>query len=249
MFINIFISIALVEEEFKWLVAYNKGYKSREFDEIYDIIVYTTFASLGFACVENVLYVLDGGMSVVILRALLSIPGHACFGVLMGYSMSKAKMNQINGQQSLYKRNLLLSLLIPSLFHAIYDSVLMVDMDTSMKLIIFFAFDIAMVIYCFIIVKKMSKVQQNVTNNINQGFIIQGNMGTINYVNSYMTNNNMYNNSGIYNSKIMNNNMMNQNMNNNINSNMVYPNYNCCPICGHKNEELNNCRYCGFRYR
>ena len=213
-------------------------------------------------------------MSVAILRALLSIPGHACFGVLMGYSMAKAKMNQINGQQSLYKRNLLLSLLIPSLFHAIYDAVLMVDMDTSMKLIIFFAFDIAMVIYCFTIVKKMSKVQQIVTNNINQGYIVQGNMGTINYVNPYMNNNNMYNN-GMYNqnpnmmnntmynnttnnnmlnqnmvyNNTMNNNMYNQNMNNNVNPNMIYPNYNCCPICGYKNEGLNNCRYCGFRYK
>lgn len=275
MLINVFIAVALVEEGFKWLVAYNKGYKSREFDEIYDIIVYSTFASLGFACIENIGYVLGGGMSVAILRALLSIPGHACFGVLMGYSMAKAKMNQINGQQSLYKRNLLLSLLIPSLFHAIYDAVLLVDMDTSMKLIIFFAFDIAMVIYCFTIVKKMSKVQQIVTNNINQGYIVQGNMGTINYVNPYMNNNNNMYNNGMYNqnpnmmnntmynnttnnnmlnqnmvyNNTMNNNMYNQNMNNNVNPNMIYPNYNCCPICGYKNEGLNNCRYCGFRYK
>lgn len=274
MLINVFISIALVEEGFKWLVAYYSGYKSREFDEIYDIIVYSTFSSLGFACIENILYVLDGGMNIAIMRALLSIPGHTCFGVLMGYSMSKAKINEINGQHQLSKKNLLLSLIIPSLFHAIYDALLMVDIDAEMQLIIFFAFDIAMVIYCFTIVKKMSKVQQNVTTNINQGYIMQGNMGTINYVNPYMTNNNsMYNpnmmnnninnNPSMYNSNTMNSNTMNQNMvynntmnsnmynqnmNNNVNLNMVY-NYNCCPICGYKNEGLNNCRYCGFRYK
>ena len=220
MLINVFISIALVEEGFKWLVAYNSGYKSREFDEIYDIIVYSTFASLGFACLENIGYVLGGGMSLALSRALLSIPGHACFGVLMGYNMSKAKINQINGQYSLYKKNLLLSLLVPTLFHAIYDALLFVDIDLEMQLIMFFTFDIAMVIYCFTIVRKMSKVQQNVTNNVNQGYLVQGNMGTINYVNP----NNMYN------------------------QNMVNNNYNCCPICGSKNEGFNNCRYCGYIY-
>ena len=45
LFINIFISVALVEEGFKWMVTLLFGYRNKEFDEVYDIIVYAVFAS------------------------------------------------------------------------------------------------------------------------------------------------------------------------------------------------------------
>ena len=54
LFFNIFISIALVEEGAKWIVTRHVGFSNKEFDEIYDIIVYAVFASLGFACIENI---------------------------------------------------------------------------------------------------------------------------------------------------------------------------------------------------
>ena len=181
IFINILFDVALVEEGFKWLVTHSGGYKNREFDEIYDIIVYAVFVSLGFACLENIGYVFDGGMYTAVMRAIFSIPGHTCFGILMGYYMSKAKVNDMNGQRALAKRNMRLSIFMPTLFHAIYDTLLSTDID--MCIIIFFIFDIFMVIYCICIIRKMSKVQYNITNNINQGYIIQSNEGTINYVN------------------------------------------------------------------
>ena len=179
IFINVFFAVAIVEEGFKWIVTYFRGYKNREFDEVYDIIVYSVFASLGFACIENIMYVFSYGLGTAVMRALTSVPGHASFGVLMGYYMSKAKVNEINGQKSLKNKNLLLSLLIPTIFHTLFDAILSWDNDSFM--LIFFIFDIAMVVYCFLIVKKMSKIQQNLSTNIDKGIITESKEGTINY--------------------------------------------------------------------
>lgn len=62
-FIKYTVGIALIEEFFKFLPAYIIGIRSKEFDEVYDAIVYTGFSALGFAVFENILYVLsDGGV-------------------------------------------------------------------------------------------------------------------------------------------------------------------------------------------
>ncbi len=151
LFINIFISIALIEEGFKYLIATFNCYFNKEFDEFYDGIVYGVYASLGFAVVENVLYVFsnyDIAYITAILRAIVSIPGHTCFGVIMGYYMSKAKFEK----KFIY---LLLSLLIPTILHTFYDGLLF-----SEQALLFFIFYIVMVIYCFKLVKKVSR-QQN----------------------------------------------------------------------------------------
>ena len=57
-FLNIllysFIGIALLEEICKWIMVYFRGYKHKEFEETYDIIIYSIFVSLGFAFGEIV---------------------------------------------------------------------------------------------------------------------------------------------------------------------------------------------------
>jgi RsiW-degrading membrane proteinase PrsW (M82 family) len=50
--------------------------------------------SMGFACTENILYVLEGGYEVAIMRAFTAVPAHATFGILMGYYMGKAKFSK-----------------------------------------------------------------------------------------------------------------------------------------------------------
>ena len=171
IFINVFISVALVEEGFKWLVTVFFGYKNKEFDEIYDIIVYAVFASLGFACIENILYVFVHGFGNAILRALLSVPGHMCFGVIMGYFLAQAKVGKINKSVSVYKRNMLLSILLPSIAHTLYDSFIFYAEYNILSILLFFVFDITMVVLCIITVNRMSKIQHNVDNYLNTGVI------------------------------------------------------------------------------
>ena len=192
VFVNVFISIALVEEGFKWLVVRNVGYDNREFDEVYDIIVYAVFVSLGFACVENVLYVFSNGLSNAVLRAFTAIPGHTCFGVVMGYFMAKAKVASISNNNGLYVKNIVLSLLIPMLFHTMYDALLTWYTNAKMDWIIlaFLLFDIIMVTVCFITVNKTSRVQQNLNENLDAGSIVNNN-GQIKLVDTQIPNQNI----------------------------------------------------------
>jgi RsiW-degrading membrane proteinase PrsW (M82 family) len=95
-------------------------WNDKNFDEYFDGIVYASFISLGFATVENIMYVLPGGLSVGIMRALLSVPGHFFFGIIMGYFLSLAKFNK-----SKRGRYIFLGLLFAILGHGMFDWLLM----------------------------------------------------------------------------------------------------------------------------
>jgi RsiW-degrading membrane proteinase PrsW (M82 family) len=181
LFINIFISVAIVEEGFKWIVTMLCGYKNKEFDEIYDIIVYAVFASLGFACIENIIYVITSGMGTAILRALLSVPGHMCFGILMGYFFAKAKVGRINKHEGVFTRNIIFSILVPTLAHTLYDALIFYMEYNIFSIVLFIMFDIAMVVICILTVSKMSKIQQNLDNNLNTGVLKTTNEGQLVY--------------------------------------------------------------------
>lgn len=156
LFINVFFGIALVEEFSKWIVTYFLSYKSKEFDEIYDMIVYSTFVALGFACLENILYVVSSGFLTGIIRALLAVPSHACDGVLMGYYLGLAKQSEINNRKDLKQKNIFLSIFIPFLVHGLYDYCLF-----SRNIYFLFVF-LAFVIYIYILainkIKRMSSI-------------------------------------------------------------------------------------------
>ncbi|NGQ94602.1 intramembrane metalloprotease PrsW [Brevibacillus sp. SYP-B805] len=111
-------SSALVEEYFKWLVVYHTAYKHVEFDEPYDGIVYAVAVSLGFATLENFLYLIINGLDIAFWRALLPVSSHALFGIWMGYYLGKGKFTE---RPALKHRFLALSLFIPILLHALYN--------------------------------------------------------------------------------------------------------------------------------
>lgn len=170
IFIFVFLSVGLIEEGAKFIITKFIGYDDKEFDEIYDIIVYSAFASLGFACIENILYVFNYGLGVAITRALLSVPGHLCFGVLMGYFLAMAKINSINNNKGLYYRNIILSLLVPTLVHTMYDALIIYasNIQSTIAFLLFIIFDVNMVIVCFITVSMVSKMQVGIKRNVIQ---------------------------------------------------------------------------------
>ena len=141
-----FLVVALVEEISKWIMVYFVGYKNKEFNELYDIIVYSVFVSLGFACFENILYVVpSGNLLTGILRALVSVPGHACDAIAMGYFLSIAKIYKARGREELDKKNIIYSILIPTIVNGIYDFCLMSGID--ILLIVFIVFIIFLYIF------------------------------------------------------------------------------------------------------
>ncbi|MBO2945047.1 intramembrane metalloprotease PrsW [Paenibacillus sp. F411] len=122
MFIEpVFISGG-VEEFLKWFVLFHLIYNHIEFDEPYDSILYSAAISLGFASAENILYAWysQGAFAPMMIRAMLPVSGHAMFGVIMGYYLGRAKFSK----GSLSRRFLLMSLLIPWAYHALYDLIL-----------------------------------------------------------------------------------------------------------------------------
>lgn len=128
-----FVVAAFTEELFKFLALYLLIWKSREFNDKFDGIVYAVFISLGFAAVENVLYVIEHGHFTGIMRALTAVPAHAIFGITMGFYFGMAKFYP--KRQEHLKRK---ALLIPILLHGIYDFILFTGIDWLS--IVFFGF-------------------------------------------------------------------------------------------------------------
>jgi RsiW-degrading membrane proteinase PrsW (M82 family) len=126
-----FVVAGTTEEAFKFLVLYLLIWKSPSFNEQFDGIVYAVFVSLGFAAVENVIYVMEGGMQTAMLRALTAVPAHALFGITMGYYLGIARR-----YQELRSSYLIRALLYPILLHGIYDFILMVEIDWLLVLFI-----------------------------------------------------------------------------------------------------------------
>jgi len=120
-FIDAFILVALVEEFSKYLIVRFYAQRNAEFNEPFDGIVYAVMVSIGFACLENILYVYQHGLGTGILRAFTAVPAHATFGILMGYFMGKAKFS--NNRVFLN----LTGLLVATLFHGAYDLFLFID--------------------------------------------------------------------------------------------------------------------------
>jgi len=126
-----FVVAGSTEEIFKYLALYLLIWKSPSFNEKFDGIVYAVFVSLGFAAVENVMYVMEGGLQTAAIRALTAVPAHAIFGVTMGYYLGIAHM-----YEELKKEYLLRAIAIPVLLHGIYDFILMVEIGWLLILFI-----------------------------------------------------------------------------------------------------------------
>lgn len=157
VFLYAFFGVALVEEFCKWLMVYFGGYNHREFDEVYDILVYSIFVSLGFAFFENLMYVFSSGsLSIAILRAVSAIPGHACDAVFMGYYLSMAKQCRVLKKFDKEKSFLVKSLFIPAILHGIYDFCLMSGRMLFVSVFLVF------VVYLYVVsIKKLNKLSSS----------------------------------------------------------------------------------------
>ena len=87
----------VVEECGKFLVVYWFVFRRPVFDEPIDGIVYAVTAALGFAALENVVYLFAAysetlalPLELSVLRAVLSVPGHALMSSMWGYSLGQS---------------------------------------------------------------------------------------------------------------------------------------------------------------
>jgi len=120
-----FIVAGFTEEYFKRLVVIKLMCKSKYFDEKLDGIVYAVFSALGFATVENIMYVVfrfSYNPYIGLYRGVLSVPAHAIFGVTMGYYLSLTKFASNKARE---RANFKKSLYIPMFLHGTFNFILM----------------------------------------------------------------------------------------------------------------------------
>ena len=131
VFYQAFFEAGIPEEFCKWALFMLIIWKNKNFDEFFDGIVYACFIGLGFACVENMMYVFGSesfgaAFHTGVMRALLSVPGHFLFAVIMGYFLGIAKFRP---QQR--RKYLILSYVCPMIAHGLFDYLLMLSSALS----------------------------------------------------------------------------------------------------------------------
>ncbi|MEJ8843783.1 PrsW family glutamic-type intramembrane protease [Lacibacter sp. H375] len=111
-----YIIVGLSEEWSKYIMLRSYAYPRKSFDEPFDGIVYSVMIGMGFATVENILYVQQHGLGTAVVRMFLSVPAHATFAVLMGYFAGKAKFKPERRKFYLFT-----GIFWAAFFHGTYD--------------------------------------------------------------------------------------------------------------------------------
>ena len=172
-----YLDIALVEESLKFLVLFLVTRKSKHFNGLFDGIIYAVVVSLGFATLENILYVFQYGWGTALLRAVTAVPGHMFDGVIMGqlytmwhiskqisthekYFASIGLIDRIINPERKYTEYIVSALAVPILVHGTYDFLATLS-GYAVVNIIFIVFLIALYIYSF---KKINRFSRNDTD-------------------------------------------------------------------------------------
>lgn len=116
-----FFGAAIPEESAKLLMLWLLLRHSPEFDERFDGMVYAAAVGLGFACLENLMYVVSAGagwFQVSVTRAIFAVPGHFTFAIVMGYYFSRNHFDS----RKITEFDRIKVWLFPVLLHGIYDT-------------------------------------------------------------------------------------------------------------------------------
>lgn len=158
-FVQAFIVVALVEEACKYFFVKKVTWNHREFNCDFDGVVYAVFGSLGFAMLENIMYVFKYGFIAGIMRAILSVPGHMMFSVFFGIQYGKARRAALGRGSGNPKMLMLKGLLGAVLTHGLYDFFAFMGWNIS-----FYLFVILLYIIAFSSLKKVSASDKYFSN-------------------------------------------------------------------------------------
>lgn len=127
-----FLIVGPVEETVKWLAIRLYAFRSSRFDAVVDGAVYGAMAGLGFATIENAIYVgrevvlasqaaesvsaAEIGLQTAAVRTLAG-PGHVIYSAFAGYYLGLAKFNPEDAGPIVVK-----GLVIASVLHAVYNT-------------------------------------------------------------------------------------------------------------------------------
>jgi ribosomal protein L32 len=111
-----FLLIGPVEESFKLVAVWIGVYRSDDFREPIDGIVYATSAALGFASVENIIYMGYMGPEILLSRTVFATPAHVMFSSMWGYSLGLARFRR-QGELAIVSKGLL----VAAVLHGVYN--------------------------------------------------------------------------------------------------------------------------------
>ncbi|NUM34315.1 MAG: PrsW family intramembrane metalloprotease [Candidatus Brocadiae bacterium] len=123
-----FLIIAPIEEFFKYSVVKTFVFSSDHFNEKVDGVVYMVASAMGFAALENVMYILNvGAVSnetratwVGLMRGVLSTPAHAIFSGFVGVYLGQAKFAPTTSKSlGLTAWGLLIGIFLHGLYNAL----------------------------------------------------------------------------------------------------------------------------------
>lgn len=121
------VLVPLAEESVKYF-ALRSTHDDPNFNYTFDGIVYGTMVGLGFATLENLLYVFEyQTIETAVMRGILSVPLHCTCGIFMGYFYGVARGQEARGSAAEAARARRLALLVPWVIHGLYDYSLDVD--------------------------------------------------------------------------------------------------------------------------
>lgn len=178
VFLYSFIGVSLIEEFSKWLCSYFFLKNNKNYNYLFDGVVYTTFVALGFATVENILYTLSGGTLTGIIRAVTTVPAHTFFGIFSGYYLSLSRKEKMINNKNKQIKYLFYSLFIPFLLHGFYDFCLL-----TQNIVLFFVYLVFVVTLYIISIRQFKKlraidspfIKRKINFCQNCGFKITGN--------------------------------------------------------------------------
>lgn len=150
-FVYAFFVVALVEEACKYFYVKKTTWNHKEFNCDFDGVVYAVFGSLGFAMLENIMYVFQYGFFIGIMRAILSVPGHMMFSVFFGIQYGKARRAALGRGSGNPKALMLKGLFGAVLTHGLYDFFAFMGWN-----LLFYLFVILLYMIAFSRLKKVS---------------------------------------------------------------------------------------------
>lgn len=114
--ISAFVFMGLVIEGVKFLLMRGITFYYKNFNQPFDGIVYAVMLGMGYATAENVLYVLNIGSDVSMLRMWTTVPANAVFAVIMGFFLGEAKL--FPNKMLMYS---LMALMLAVIAHGFYN--------------------------------------------------------------------------------------------------------------------------------
>lgn len=113
--------VAPVEEGLKLLAMKLGGGRARRYQRVSSGLVYGVAAGAGFACVENLAYVLEFGSGTALVRALTAVPAHALHSAIVGISLGIVGRTEGRGRRRVLAAGLLAAIVL----HGVYDGLLL----------------------------------------------------------------------------------------------------------------------------